>query len=230
VAPFNYGDLGGRHGRLKNDISYEYDEKEMLGTVTVNSSLPVKAVVQEFGYPKDMKKGASILDWDDTTSRWNAPYKPNPKRKPQYSGVPGGKIKGLGYLRVGAVLAANSLLSDKPSIPTYSKPTKSDVDQFKKIVASRYIQAVRKFTLAYGKANRSGLPKYMTNNIKFPEQAVLSKYVSNIKINELKVRVPLKLDVRGIQDKGPLIQTRRTRPALPVTGFLPTNFPAGRGR
>jgi hypothetical protein len=191
IAPYNYGDLGGEHGRLKNDI--ETDISENLGEVSidtrVNSQLPVKAIVQEFGYPKDMKKGTSILEWDDTVARWRAPYKPNPKRKSQYSGHPAGRIKGLGYLRVGAFMAGESLLTDKPTIG--KKPTPQDVRDYRKNIQSRFNQLVKKYTLAFAKGNKGSVPNYVFNKVKLPEQGFVSKYTSNLNSNIAKV--PLNL-------------------------------------
>jgi hypothetical protein len=193
IAPFNYGDMGGVHGRLKSDISYNYDEGEEQGTVTVDSLKPVKAIVQEFGYPKS-RRNTGILAWENALSRWDAPYKPNPKRKAYYRASPAGRIRGLGYLRVGTYLAAESLLTDKPFLDG-TPPSMSEVKAFQKNVVSRFLQIARKYTIAYGKGSKQGLPKYVTNKVQFPEKALISKYTSNIKMGEIKYRVPIKLAV-----------------------------------
>lgn len=195
IAPFNYGDMGGDKGRLKNDISVKDTELSSLGgygTFTaikaeVNTESRVKAIVQEFGYPK----GVNQLGDDNNALHWNPPYKPNPKRKKQYAGMPGGRIKGLGYMRVGTVLAAKSLTTDRPSI--FNKPSVNEVRDFKNVVSDMVNRMVTKYTLAFAKGNKSGLPKYITNKVQFPEQALVSKYTSNLKA--AKVRFPLILQV-----------------------------------
>ena len=187
IAPFNYGDLGGINGRLKYEIDVEYDEargyvdSEMI-KVSVNSEVPEKAYVQEFGYINP-KESAQKL--------WKAPFKPNPKRKREYAGKPGSRIKGLGYLRVGMVLAAESLRTDSPTI--FNKPAVDKVRNFKKVVRGSVDFWVKKYTLAFAKGNKSGIPRYITNKVKFPEQSLVSKYTSNIK--EERVRIPLLLDM-----------------------------------
>lgn len=195
IAPFNYGDMGGDKGRLKNDINVEAKELNSFGGMAtftaikaeVNSQSRVKAIVQEFGYPK----GAAQLGDDSNALQWNPPYKPNPKRKKQYASMPGGRIKGLGYMRVGTVLAANSLRTDKPTI--FNKPPINDVRNFKNVVTSMVNSMVAKYTLAFAKGNKSGVPKYITNKVQFPEQSLVSKYTSNLKAE--RVSFPLLLQV-----------------------------------
>lgn len=194
IAPFNYGDLGGLHGRLKYDIDVEYkdvahDDRQQMIKASVNSEVPEKAYVQEFGYINPTETSRKI---------WKAPFKPNPKRKKEYAGKPGNRIKGLGYLRVGMVLAAKSLTTDSPTI--FSKPPVEQVRNYKNAVKTSLNYIVRKYTLAFAKGNKSGLPRYVTNRVQFPEESLVSKFTSNLRVE--KVNLPLMLDLSLLGARG----------------------------
>lgn len=146
----------------------------------------IKAIVQEFGYEYE--------------NYWG-PYPPNPKRKPHYSGTAAGRIRGLGYLRVAMIIAADSLNSDKGdsagSISYVSVPSRSDVRNYQQVVERRLTQVISKFLTAYAKGNLTTLPGYYQNKVAVPTDTI-SKYASSFgNVQSLKINVPIKIEYQG---------------------------------
>jgi hypothetical protein len=145
-------------------------------------------VAQEFGYT------ASI-------AFWKGPYKPNPKRKSQYAGTPAGRIKGVGFVRAGIVLASSSLLKDK--VDYYRGPKMAEVRDYKAVVKDDVKRAIAKYTLAFSKSRKAGIPSYMLNKVQLPETAVGSKFTSTYfpgvaKLDKLAIRLPISASFQGI--------------------------------
>jgi hypothetical protein len=170
IAPYNYGDLGnlgspssanGEYNPIKYSIETDYNERSF--NVDVVNDNEFKLIAQEFGYTANVPF-------------WRGPYKPNPKRKPQYSGTPAGRIKNVGFIRAGILQSANSLLSDK--VDYYRGPKKAEVDDYRKATRSRIQQAIEKYTLAFSKSQKASIPAYMLNKVQLPDTAVGSKFAS----------------------------------------------------
>lgn len=193
IAPFNYGDRGFtsaagydyRGEMLKQSIETYHDEDGLV--VNVENDSP-KAIVQEFGYK-------------EKNPLWKAPYRPNPKRKKEYAGKPGSRIKGVGYLRVGILLAADAMLSDRFNLD--KSPPIGRVNDYRKEVTARLQQAVAKFTLAYSKNQKTLVPSYMSKQVVFPNEPVVSKFTSRIG-SFSKVKIPIRA---GIDDS--ILYSRR---------------------
>jgi hypothetical protein len=125
---------------------------------------PVKAFMQEYGYPYH--------------NYWG-PYPPNPKtnyvitkdangdyRKPKYDigkykGTLAGRIKGVGYLRAGIIVASNAISEGKT---TYAALSKSDVVNYNKIAQTNIVKALKSMLLSYAKG-RTSSPNIYTNKI-----------------------------------------------------------------
>lgn len=158
-----------------------------LGTAGLEEDTEVKAVMQEFGYPQE--------------NYWG-PYAPNPKRKPYYSGTAAGRIKGLGYLRVAMIIAADSLNNDNgkgsaSSISYTSVPSRADVRNYQQVVERRLTQVISKFLTAYAKGNLATLPGYYQNKVQAPVDTI-SKYASSFgNIQSLKINVPVRIEYGG---------------------------------
>lgn len=145
--------------------------------VSVSSSTGPKALMQEYGYPYEEEF-------------WRAPYKPNPKRKNYYGGTVAGGIKGVGYLRAGIYVAAESLLHD--DINYRIKVTPSHVVNFNSNAADRFRQILEKYTLGYFKGNKSGLPVYIREVVDFPEVSLVSKFTSRLgSFKSLEIAMPI---------------------------------------
>lgn len=195
IAPFNYGDRGlnspagydYRGKTIKQSIETEYDENGFF--VNVDNDSP-KAIVQEFGYKEE-------------NPLWKAPYRPNPKRKKEYAGKPGARIKGVGYLRVGILLAADAMLSDRFN-PDKSPPI-GRVNDYRKEVKARLQQAVAKFTLAYSKSQKTLVPAYMSKQVVFPREPVISKFASRVgSFSALKIPIKTGIDEISLYSQLPL--------------------------
>lgn len=142
----------------------------------------IKAVMQEFGYP--------------TQNYWG-PYPPNPKRKPYYSGTTAGRVKGLGYLRVALIMAADSLNTgsnkDASSISYYMAPSRSDIRNYEQVVERRLRQVISKFLLAYAKGNKTSLPSYYSSKVQVPTDTI-SQYASKFgNVTSLQINVPVRI-------------------------------------
>lgn len=174
-------------GELKSSIYLKKSDSGFsLGTAGLDSEGEIKAVMQEFGYPYE--------------NYWGA-YPPNPKRKPYYSGTPAGRIRGVGYLRAGMLIAADSLNTDKgsssSSISYVSVPSRSDIRNYEQVIERRLTQVISKFLTAYAKGNLTSLPGYYQNKVAVPTDTI-SKYASSFgKIQSLKINLPLRIEYEG---------------------------------
>lgn len=182
IAPDNRGPTFRRKPKsnftkLAYGISTSYGEDGFKASVS--SSTGPKALMQEYGYPYD-------------EPFWKAPYKPNPKRKNYYGGTIAGGIKGVGYLRAGIYVAAESLLHDDINYRT--KVTSSQVVNFNSNAADRFKQILEKYTLAYFKGNSSGLPAYIKEVVEFPEVSLVSKFTSRLgSFKSLEIAMPINI-------------------------------------
>jgi hypothetical protein len=157
IAPF----------RSRRDLQNSISAKANKGGFELQanpSRNPVKAFMQEYGYPYE--------------NYWG-PYPPNPKRtytitkdangddrRPKYDagkyrGTLAAKIKGVGYLRAGIIVASNAIAEGKT---TYSQISKSDVSNYNKIAQANIVKALKSMLLNYAKGRTSSSNIY-TNKI-----------------------------------------------------------------
>ena len=125
---------------------------------------PVKAFMQEYGYPYQ--------------NYWG-PYPPNPKtvymvtkdangdnRKPKYDpfkyrGTLASRIRGVGYLRAGIIVASNAIAEGKT---TYAPLSKTDVLNYNKVAQANIVKDLKSILLSYAKG-RTSSPNIYTNKI-----------------------------------------------------------------
>lgn len=162
----------------------------------------IKAVVQEFGYPYD---------------NWYGPYDPNPNS-------PQPKFKGLGYLRVGLIVAARSL--DSNSIDyNLVNVSKQDVTNYERYVSKTLNRIVQSFALRFARGELNKLPTYYSSKVKAPTQTVASNVSRFGSFKGLQLSIPLSVDIGtrstdGKQFKGVTMSKSGKSRVSPSSNFL----------
>lgn len=162
----------------------------------------VKALMQEFGYPYD---------------NWYGPYDPNPNS-------PKSRFRGLGYLRVGLIVAARSLDSDRIDYNLVNV-SKADVKNYERYVSTTLNRIVQSFALRFARGELNKLPKYYSRKVKAPTQTVAPNVSRFGSFKGLKVSIPLSVDigkrsVTGMQLQG-ITQSKSGKSQVsPSSNFL----------
>jgi len=169
------------------------------GGSTVGS---IKAIMQEFGYPYD---------------NWYGPYEPNPNS-------PKPKFRGLGYLRVGLIVAARSLESNSIDYNLVNV-SKQDVKSYERYVSKTLNRVIQNFALRFARGELNKLPKYYSDKIKAPTQTVASNVSRFGSFKGLRISIPLSVDignrsVDGRQFKGVTTSKSGKSQLSPSANFL----------
>lgn len=167
----------------------------------------VKAVMQEFGYPYD---------------NWYGPYEPNPRAK-----YP--KFRGLGYIRVGLIVAARSLMNESinytDDVNYNISVSKSNIKNYERDISRSVNTTIQKFALRFARGDLKKLPKYYSNKVKIPTETV-SQNVSRFgSFRGLQIKIPLSVYIgdrysNGLQFKGVTTSKSGLSQVSPSYSFL----------
>lgn len=218
IAPFgsntaedqygNFYTMGSRKTPLKQTIVYNMDSPYgfSLETDSMNRDSNIKSVMQEYGYPYDTAWG---------------PYPPNPKNSKRYRGTPTGKVKGLGYLRIGLIYASSSLNKDKVDyFKTYSP---ADVQNYNAIVEKNLKRVLTILSTGFATGKTQSLPRWYTQKVKLPTETI-SKFTSKFGAFDTSFTVPVSTNLWNMVIDSQLLSRAQTsftgRPFAPRRRFL----------
>lgn len=195
LETINYGDMG--FGLQASPSEYHIDEAFGHGGWVIGSK--TRGIMMEFGYPY---------------SNYWGPYLPNPRpgtpslgpgilRGRDKLGKPTQKklaakrgteaFKGLGYMRISYIVAAESLYTDKVNY-NLKGYTLSDVKSYVKRSEENFVKSTKKLLLKF--LRNQSLPAYMRKKsvAKAPYPMQLKSFVGFGKVEGLQLNIPINIE------------------------------------